>query len=208
MRSGSSITSPSSNKHSAQLTIPDASHPYHTYSPLLAYTTYPCIYIYYYFPLLESVTDCIYPSCCYSLPFLSGLYIWMEAACAGCCCLDPVDQISTPSQLSVFWYRYHCPQLPQAHRLPVWMQCCCTRSRGVSCLARVVINNMQMWMCTNLESGNYIRSTNINSRTIRIAVVGKSRITPWFDGYLSSNGDELYSRSCELTIWESTSRLQ
>jgi len=62
-------------------------------------------------------------------------------------------------------------------------------------------NNMQMWKCT--RGGNCMRSN--SNRTIQIAGVGKLKVTPWFDEYLVSSGNELYAKPCQSTIWTSIS---
>jgi hypothetical protein len=55
-------------------------------------------------------------------------------------------------------------------------------------------NDMPMWSCgTETKAG----------RQLCIANLGNRVITPWFDEYLVSSGEELLARPCESTIWKS-----
>ncbi|OAX40166.1 hypothetical protein K503DRAFT_715050 [Rhizopogon vinicolor AM-OR11-026] len=90
------------------------------------------------------------------------------------------------------------------HRLIVYRYQCGVAAgavgKSLDWLDPSLSDSMQMWKCN--KSG---ACRPMSGRTSQIATVGKLKITPWFDEYLTSSGKELCSRPCESTIWESTS---
>jgi hypothetical protein len=79
------------------------------------------------------------------------------------------------------------------------MRCRYSSSRGVSYLARVLIQQHAN------GTGIGCRSSSVGNQEIQIAAIGKLKIAPWSDEYLIPSEKELNSRPCEWTIWKSTS---
>jgi hypothetical protein len=90
------------------------------------------------------------------------------------------------------------------HRLLVYHQECGAVAQAVGkslAWLRSSSNNMQM----RKHSGWSTCTCEDASREIQIAAIGKLKVTSWFEEYLVSSGEELFSRPCASTILESTS---